>query len=171
MTLSADSSVQYQWPPQDPSRLPNPPPPVPSASAFVYGNNGFNPALKPSNANKLNQSRNVDVALENTSDIAEGASDHTGSSPERYLSDYDDDDEVVGPAEREAEMRRRMNTRVRRGGEGWEVRTGNWGVDLEDLEIRSGKPWDEEGRYRLYQPESEFNENINSDDDDDDWGD
>ena len=145
-----DPSVQYDWPPQDPSRLPNPPPPNATALAFVYGNDGFNPALRPSSSvmrarHPPNNGGKMAHELESSED--EGAS----SSPERYLSDYDD--EGWGPADYEAEQRRR-GSRVRRGSEGWEVQAApSWGAGLDDVERRMVRPWEDPGRYQMYEPE------------------
>ncbi len=137
-------------------------------SPFIYGNDGFNPSLRASNSEKREYSggkvsRGNGVAPEWESDDENGSA-RTGSSPERYLSDYDEED--LRPADPEAEMRRRMNARVRQGSEGWEVRPTEWGAGLLDVESRMERPWEEEGRYRMYEPEP-----ILDDDDDDDWGD
>jgi len=161
-----NSNVQYDWPPQDPSRLPNPRRPAASTSAFVYGNNGFNPNLKPSSTrNRRNrpeeQNEEGDAAKEWESDGGR-SSQHTGSSPEQYLSDYDDGEWSEG--DKEAEIRRRMKPRVRQGSEGWEVRPGQWEIEQQDPPRQSGRPWEDTGRYQVYEP-------VNDDNDSDDWGD
>ena len=158
-----DPSVQYDWPPQDPSRLPNPPPPSATASAFVYGNDGFNPALRPTSSvmrarHLSNKGDKMAHELESSED--EGAS----SSPERYLSDYDD--EGLGPADYEADQRRRLGSRVRRGSEGWEVQpAASWGAGLDDVERGVVRPWEDPGRYQMYEPE------VDDGQDSDGWGD
>jgi len=125
----------------------------------VYGNNGFNPALQSSNSSKRTRHGESDTAPELGSDGEDGSA-YTCSSPERYLSDYDD--EGWGRADHEGDMRRRMN-RVRQGSEGWEMRPADWGVDLNDLERRAERPWEEEGRYRLYEPDSAMDDGEDSD--------
>ncbi|OCF36404.1 palmitoyltransferase PFA4 [Kwoniella heveanensis BCC8398] len=184
---AGDSDVQYSWPPQDPSRLPNPRPLPSGASAFVYGNEGFNPALRPSNSAmrsrhshtppaeahgfELEQSNGHDHGAGYSSgedrDYGSTYSRSTTSSPEIYLSDYDEDGEgPMGAGER--------LPRVRRGSEGWEVRPKRppWdtspeianypNVDVEGGHVEQGqggwrrdRPWEEEGRYNYYVPEGD----------------
>jgi len=148
-------AVQYAWPPQDPSRLPDPPPPPSNASPFVYGNDGFNPSLRPSNSALRARHRHPHHSQEDEqgdvyssgSDREKDSSPSRSSSPERYLSDYDEDD--WGPMDR---SERTGRTRVRQGSEGWEVRpVAGWGVE-DDLEGREGRPWEDEGRYNVYDP-------------------
>ena len=130
----------------------------------MYGNDGFNPSLRPSRSTAIGRSTEAELAAEGESD-GENGSVHTSSSPERYLSDYDD--EAWGPAESDAEMRRQISTRVRQGSEGWEVRSSDWGVDMNDVERRSGRPWEDTGRYQIYEPQPELDDDGNSDE----WGD
>ncbi|ODN83420.1 hypothetical protein L202_01562 [Cryptococcus amylolentus CBS 6039] len=188
---------QYFWPPQDPSRYPNPPPrPSTASSPFTYGD-GFNPNLRPSNALRSRAARDHEHSLDpngpnHTFEEGEGEeayssgedrdndSIRTSSSPEPYLSDYDEYNEgPLAPGER--------MTRVRRGSEGWEVmpvrggwyagggpgagyeeeHQGRWqeqeqrvwddqaGEDGESWEgVRgSQRPWEDRGRYNIYYPE------------------
>ena len=159
--LILDSDAQYAWPPQDPSRLPNPPPPPSHASAFVYGDNGFNPALRPSNT--ATRRRPVERRYEDgdgwisgEGEEDEGSVGSRGSSPEPYLSDYDD--ENWGPklaGEEHDEQLRRMEGRTRRGSEGWEVRpsVAAWNMPSEGFGREGpGPAWLEQGRYNVYEP-------------------
>ena len=95
-------------------------------------------------------------------------SERSGSSPEPYLSDYDD--ENWGPLERGERMARPREMRVRQGSEGYEVRPmGAWSiVDAHDHDTRQGvdRPWEEEGRYNVYHPDGEWE--IESDEGDSD---
>ncbi|WVQ78513.1 hypothetical protein IAT38_000599 [Cryptococcus sp. DSM 104549] len=186
---AGDHSVQYSWPPQDPSRLPNPPPLAAHTSAFIYGNDGFNPALRPSNST-MRRSRQPSGGGAGHSggagggdeddavggyyssgedrDYGSNKSHSTSSSPEPYLSDYDEDNE--GPM-----MHGERLGRVRRGSEGWEVRPGgSWAGGVGDIESSPGegwgqpgqaqgwgaeqrdarfqRPWEEPGRYNVYVP-------------------
>ncbi|KAL1411028.1 Palmitoyltransferase [Vanrija albida] len=169
-TLSTwyNSEVQYSWPPRDPIQYPNPPPP--SGNAFVYGN-GFNPALRASNgASRERRQRNQQAQERRPyshanpsnyvapweTDAEDDSEPDSSSSPERYLSDYDDDD-VPLRAYTSA-------TRVRRGSEGWEVRPApGWSTGttataaaLEDVERDAARPpWEQSGRYRTYVPEEQ----------------
>jgi palmitoyltransferase len=132
----------------DPSRLPNPPPPPPDASAFVYGGDSFNPALRPSNAAKRRQATAA-------ADEGDGwvTSSSRGSSPEPYLSDYDD--EGWGPRsgqEEQEEQLRRLEGRVRRGSEGWEVRPESAWNRPQEGGMGPGPAWLEQGRYNVYEP-------------------
>jgi len=180
---AGDPSVQYEWPPTDPTRLPNPRRPSPAARAFVYGDDGFNPALRPSNASlraREGKGRNVgsDPAPEwNLTDDEGGGrgSQGSSSSPEQYLSDYDGE---WTQNDREEVQRRRMNphfarTRVREGSEGWEVRpVSAWDTPLvargsevdDDQHGRVGaRPWEDAGRYNTYVPQADG-------DSSDEWG-
>lgn len=155
--------MQYSWPPADPTRLPNPDPPRGNASAFVYGNEGFNPALRPSSAALRARSRDsshpqpqqpgdtgwdgVDGTITEYSEESDDASG--SSSPERYLSDYDEHDEgPMGAGERMAGS----HMRVRRGSEGYEIRSGVAGWDVE---AGNRPPWEREGRYNYYVPDGQ----------------
>jgi hypothetical protein len=81
-------------------------------------------------------------------------SESRSSSPERYLSDYDDEGE--GPMNRGERMAGPDSGRMRRGSEGWEVRAGVAGWDLESHSALEHRPvWEREGRYNLYVPEQE----------------
>ncbi|WVQ98972.1 hypothetical protein IAU59_006104 [Kwoniella sp. CBS 9459] len=170
---AGDSDVQYSWPPQDPSRLPEPRPLPSGTSAFVYGNEGFNPALHPSNsamrsrhshtppAEGMGQAEHDEAGYSSGEDRDYGStySRSTTSSPERYLSDYDEDGE--GPMRAGERL-----PRVRRGSEGWEVRPTRppWEAaaaprHLEGGHVEEGwtrnRPWEEEGRYNYYVPEGD----------------
>ncbi|WWD09908.1 hypothetical protein V865_008037 [Kwoniella europaea PYCC6329] len=164
---AGDPNVQYSWPPQDPTRLPNPRPIPNGTSPFIYGNEGFNPNLRPSNSQIRSRSGysrtppNHDHREEGYSSTEEreygsisSGSNSRSSSPEIYLSDYDDHNEGPLPSGKRL-------PRVRRGSEGWEVRpgpagpAGSW-ADLEhggDTELREQRrPWEDEGRYNYYVP-------------------
>lgn len=179
--------MQYAWPPQDPTRLPNPrhfpTEGVSSDAAFVYGNSGFNPNLRPGNASiraRQNRTASADEVPQQTSDyrptsisyppqsIQENetgslSSESRSSSPEPYLSDYDD--ENWGPMSRHEDDRARRT--MRRGSEGWEIRPSQpWRYQMEDHfdgeppdAARADRPmrcpWEEEGRYNLYDPDAE----------------
>ncbi|KAI9637964.1 Palmitoyltransferase PFA4 [Dioszegia hungarica] len=133
---AGDSHVQYLWPPQDPTRLPNPPPSYATSSAFVYGNDGFNPSLRPSSG--MVRSRHSDgPPIGEAGHEQDDQYSHEGtnssysrsSSPEQYMSDYDDDDEPLG-------VRRGEEydpSRVRRGSEGFEVRPVQPWLRMEDM--------------------------------------
>jgi hypothetical protein len=146
---------QYAWPPQDPTRLTNPGPEYynQSGSAFVYGNESFNPALKPTNSSlrsrdhqrhHQNQHQEGEVyssgsERDNEDDLGEGSvSVSESSSPEPYLSDYDQDN--YGPVPPGERMPR--YNRVREGSEGYEVRPmGSWNV----VDLPPGPPDPREG--------------------------
>ncbi|WWC89794.1 uncharacterized protein L201_004720 [Kwoniella dendrophila CBS 6074] len=173
---AGDPDVQYSWPPQDPGRLPNPRPIPNGASAFVYGNDGFNPNLRPSNSKIRSRSSNKSYRTTNEgdevyssgedryngSDLSSGSNSRS-SSPEIYLSDYDDNNEgPLGSGQR--------LPRMRRGSEGWEVRpaAGSWAGHMRDVEggeegerdplmetlpYQSRRPWEDQGRYNYYIPD------------------
>jgi hypothetical protein len=145
-----------------------------STSAFVYGNESFNPALKPTNSSSL-RSRNHEQYIDTTGEIYssgserdndddddDGGSQSRSSSPEPYLSDYDDDN--WGPVARGERMPR--HNRVRQGSEGYEVRPmGNWNVVDPDPARSTNRvdgeremPWEEDGRYNVYHPDEEWEE-------------
>ncbi|WRT67380.1 uncharacterized protein IL334_004351 [Kwoniella shivajii] len=169
---AGDSDVQYSWPPQDPTRLPNPHPLPDGTSPFVYGNEGFNPNLRPSNSairsrssrtpsdhnhnydanhnDQYGNDGNGDEVYSSGEDRDYGSdlsdSRSRSSSPEIYLSDYDDHNE--GPLPSGERL-----PRVRRGSEGWEVRPGpaTW-AGGDDVEHGSRRPWEDQGRYHYYVP-------------------
>ncbi|OWT41413.1 palmitoyltransferase PFA4 [Cryptococcus neoformans Bt1] len=178
---AGDHMTQYFWPPQDPSRLPNPPPIPAHASPFVYGNNGFNPNLRPTNSLRARRSSTPRIDEDEYSheqsrhyssgDERDNGSISASSSPEPYLSDYDHYDEgPMYPGER-------MTTlvpRVRRGSEGWEVAPGGgWNAYAGMMDEEVGwddeagydeapgedpyveRPWEMRGRYNVYDPEEE----------------
>jgi hypothetical protein len=177
--ISKGHESQYAWPPQDPTRLTNPGPEYynQSGSAFVYGNETFNPALKPTNSSLRsrdhqrhhhNQHQEGEVyssgsERDNDNDN-ESISVSESSSPEPYLSDYDQDN--YGPLASGERMPR--YNRVREGSEGYEVRPmGSWNVvDLPPgppdpreggmgMGERREMPWEERGRYNVYEPAEE----------------
>ena len=159
LALIVDSDAQYAWPPQDPSRLPNPPPPPSYASAFVYGDEGFNPQLRPSNtATRRRPARKTDDKGDGwvSGDGESEGSHRSGSSPEPYLSDYDD--ENWGPrsaGEEHDEQLRRLESKVRRGSEGWEIRpsAAAWNMPQGNFGREGpGPAWLEQGRYNVYEP-------------------
>jgi len=145
-----------------------------STSAFVYGNESFNPALKPTNSSSL-RSRNHEQYIDTTGEIYSSGSERDNdddddgsqsrsSSPEPYLSDYDDDN--WGPVARGERMPR--HNRVRQGSEGYEVRPmGSWNVVDPDpgpsrfsnrVDGEREMPWEEDGRYNVYHPDEEWEE-------------
>ncbi|RXK41009.1 palmitoyltransferase PFA4 [Tremella mesenterica] len=79
-------------------------------------------------------------------DVNDHSSQSQSSSPEPYLSDYDEHNEgPLVPGERET-------SRIRRGSEGWEVRPmGVWQGEVGRMKM----PWLEEGRYNVYVPNDE----------------
>ena len=181
MRLS-DALAQYQWPPQDPTGLPNPPPPRRDRSAFTYGNGSFNPTLRPTSSSTSALNGDTEHTLRHRR-YSQGSADSlssegSGSTPERYLSDYDYDDSApMDRGDREAEETRRMrpfaSPRPRRGSEGLEVRTGvaAWNMDVEhqvqahDAWQRGGRSvWMEEGRYNVYDPNVVEDDEYDSDD-------
>ncbi|OCF55869.1 palmitoyltransferase PFA4 [Kwoniella mangroviensis CBS 10435] len=160
-------NVQYSWPPQDPTRLPNPRPIPNGTSPFIYGNEGFNPNLRPSNSQIRSRSgysrtppnrNHGEEGYSSTEEREYGSissgSNSRSSSPEIYLSDYDDHNEGPLPSGKRL-------PRVRRGSEGWEVRpgpvgpVGSW-ADLEygghTVSREQRRPWEDEGRYNYYVP-------------------
>jgi palmitoyltransferase len=149
----ADPEVQYDWPPQDPSRLPNPPPPR-DGSAFIYGE-GLNPNLRPTSGRRkqVRPTRGQEGTDGWASEHASGSGTSRGSSPEPYLSDYDDENWGPKTAEdAQEEQLRRLEGRVRRGSEGWEVRpSGAWN-QVGGLRDGPGPAWLEQGRYNVYDP-------------------
>ncbi|ORY29956.1 DHHC palmitoyltransferase-domain-containing protein [Naematelia encephala] len=161
---AGDMSVQYLWPPSDPTRLTNPPPPDASASPFVYGVDSLNPHLRPSNS-----AMRADCS--NPQWDSDSDSERQSSSPEPYLSDYDDARWGPGPGPGPASTQRitGRRTHVRQGSEGLEVRSvpawdsAGWN---EDVEGRLGaRPWEEDGRYNVYEPEVDSGSASG-----DDWG-
>lgn len=180
--LSVDHRAQYFWPPQDPSRLPNPPPIPANASPFIYGNNGFNPNLRPTNALRARRSSTPRIEDENvhshdqdrhysSGEERDYGSNSASSSPEPYLSDYDHyGDGPMYPRERMVAQ----GPRVRRGSEGWEVAPGGgWNAYAAMMDEEVGwddeagydealgegpyveRPWEMRGRYNIYDPEEE----------------
>ncbi|WWC60858.1 uncharacterized protein I303_103434 [Kwoniella dejecticola CBS 10117] len=166
---AGNPDAQYLWPPKDPGRLPDPRPIPSGTSPFIYGNEGFNPNLRPSNSQIRARSQysttpqDVDKDEEQAyssgedrdyGSISEGSSRSRSSSPEIYLSDYDEHNE--GP------LGGQRMPRMRRGSEGWEVRpaAGSWAGHMRDIEgaddgpsYSSRRPWEEEGRYNYYIPD------------------
>lgn len=164
---SVGHEVQFDWPPQDPTRLSNPEYQLANTSAFVYGNDGLNPNLRPSNSALRSRDRHPrSEAGVNSGEVYSSGSERDNeddyshsSSPEPYLSDYDDED--WGPLERGQRMPR--VSRVRQGSEGYEVRPmGDWSI-VDDLEGVGGRPWEADGRYNVYHPDEEWDEGDVSD--------
>jgi len=145
---------QYAWPPQDPTRLTQPEPEYykASGSAFVYGNDSFNPALRPTNSSLRSRHQIQEGEGEVYSSGSERDNDELSesSSPEPYMSDYDYDNS--GPLEHGERMPR--HNRVRQGSEGYEVRPmGDWNiVEPQEGNKSRGMPWEERGRYNVYEP-------------------
>ena len=132
--------AQFLWPPSDPTRLVAPSFPA-TTSAFIYGNDSFNPNLRPSSSTLRRREGTRDSHRDSNEMFSDGES--SSSSPERYLSDYDEDD--VGPLPRGQRLER-----IRQGSEGWEVRPGPVWAANDDLEIGSSAPWLDQGRYNYY---------------------
>lgn len=131
------------WPPREPTWKPEVVAP-PRGSPFVYGD-GFNPALRPSNARRRRQEGDTRDARDSGD---ESDSEFSGSSPEPYMSDYDDDMPLAY-----------TSSRVRRGSEGWEVRPApGWATGelppapLWDPAVTAERPWETPGRYNVYVP-------------------
>jgi hypothetical protein len=64
-------------------------------------------------------------------------------------------------------MARPREMRVRQGSEGYEVRPmGDWNI-VDEPQRASGdtRPWEEEGRYNVYHPDGEWEEESDEDDD------
>lgn len=155
--------MQYQWPPREQYAEPVP---LPNGSPFVYGD-GFNPNLRPSNGAlrardgcrpRYTASSPWETAVDSDGNALEDdESDRSSSSPEYYLSDYDDEDD---------EPLAYTSARVRRGSEGWEVRpagigngyggpTAAWNAEAEMDHIAQAHasaqyPWQRPGRYNVY---------------------
>ena len=148
---------QYAWPPQDPTRLTQPEPEYykSSGSAFVYGNDSFNPALRPSNSSLRSRHQIQEGEGNVYSSGSERDNDELSesSSPEPYMSDYDYDNS--GPLALGERMPR--HNRVRQGSEGYEVRPmGDWNI-VDHPQPQVGErpremPWEERGRYNVYEP-------------------
>ncbi|EIW70199.1 hypothetical protein TREMEDRAFT_29571, partial [Tremella mesenterica DSM 1558] len=155
--------AQYVWPPQDPTRYRDPNPRMMEGSPFVYGEETLNPALRynqPDNFHRTHhdgsnlhlhgthdQPVNGDESYQyDPQDVDNHSSQSQSSSPEPYLSDYDEHNEgPLVPGERET-------SRIRRGSEGWEVRPmGVWQGEVGRMKM----PWLEEGRYNVYVPNDE----------------
>lgn len=162
----------------------NPEPRFASSSAFVYGNDGLNPALRPTNGSlRAREQRRLrsregdgqrhtqheghagegdDIYSSGSErdadeDLHPGSDFGSGSSPEPYMSDYDD--ENWGPLERGERMPRSREMRVRQGSEGYEVRPmGDWNIVDDHPMPRGDRPWEEEGRYNVYHPDVEWEE-------------
>jgi palmitoyltransferase len=143
------------WPPREQHSEPVP---LPVGSPFVYGD-GFNPALRASNASRRARegcnpyTAPWETAVDEDGNALEDGSDDTSSSPEYYLSDYDDEDEPLAYT----------SARVRRGSEGWEVRpagvggaSGGWNAGVSQLDAfaqahaEAQQPWQRPGRYNVY---------------------
>lgn len=88
-----------------------------------------------------------ETQLDSDGEVRDGnESEDSSSSPEPYLSDYDDEDDRPLAY---------SSSRVRRGSEGWEVRPAaaqDWAAQAAwDVEARSRvQPWEEPGRYNVY---------------------
>ena len=160
---------QYAWPPQDPTRLTQPEPEYykASGSAFVYGNDSFNPALRPTNSS-LRSRHQTQGEGEVYSSGSERDNDELSesSSPEPHMSDYDYDNS--GPLEHGERMPR--HNRVRQGSEGYEFRPmGDWNIVEPQEGNRSREmPWEERGRYNVYEPAQDDWDESDGDGDADD---
>lgn len=148
--------VQQSWPPSDPterySEWTQP------TSPWTYDNDGPNPVLEPSNSQM--RSRKRGTATTGVSAVppyhpdyepAQGEGDDDDDNDGYYHhddGDYDDGGERF--AEYEYEQTKGAHARVRRGSEGYEVRT----IDREQLlaEFIQSRA-QEEGHYRRYVPE------------------
>ncbi|BEI81673.1 hypothetical protein CcaverHIS002_0208330 [Cutaneotrichosporon cavernicola] len=156
---AGESSVQYMWPPREQHSEPVP---LPMGSPFVYGD-GFNPALKASSGARrardgcATYTAPWETAVDEDGNAIDDESDGTSSTPEFYLSDYDDEDEPLAYT----------SARVRRGSEGWEVRPASvggggpagWNAGVAQLDAlaqahtNAQYPWQRPGRYNVYSDE------------------
>lgn len=144
--LLTDILEQHMWPPRDPDMdRPMRPSPNPTDNPFTYGNS-FNPALQPSNSSLRSRSRaehgekrlvspahSTDHHERTDNDIYSSGEDRDDykSSPEPYLSDFDDSEDE--PLQRGDDYAH--GVRVRRGSEGYEVAavgSWNWMNQLEE---------------------------------------
>jgi hypothetical protein len=114
----------------------------------VYGNEGFNPALRPSSAALRARSR--DGPHPNSQwPGGTGWDGGNGTITEYSEESYDEHDEgPLGAGERMAGS----HMRVRRGSEGYEIRSGVAGWDVE---AGNRPPWERQGRYNYYVPDGE----------------
>lgn len=177
---AGEREMQYSWPPRDPTQY------MPSApmadSPWTYGG-GFNPDLVPSSgALRARHATQRGYVPPWETDLNSDGEERNGSitpssSPEPYLSDYDE--EMVsagcmgvrtpgapmgmgmgvqgnggpGAGDGAAATAYTTATRVRRGSEGWEVRpVPGWGT-LEDERRYVQRPWERPGRYNVYDPD------------------
>jgi hypothetical protein len=149
---------QYAWPPQDPTRLTQPEPEYykASGSAFVYGNDSFNPALQPTNSALRSRHQRQEGEVYSSGSERDNDEPSESSSPEPYMSDYDYDNS--GPLAAGERMPR--HNRVRQGSEGYEVRPmGSWNIvdhpQSEERQVHGDMPrempWEERGRYNVYE--------------------
>jgi hypothetical protein len=189
MLIMVGHESQYAWPPADPTRLTQPGPEYyqTTGSAFVYGNESFNPALKPTNSLRSRHQTQVEGVVyssgseRDNEDEYENEHEHEpdsaseSSSPEPYMSDYDYDNS--GPLQNGERMPR--YNRVRQGSEGYEVRPmGSWNIvdrpNPSEPQMRAsdaerpweGRVWEERGRYNVYEPAQD--DDWDEDDDKDD---
>jgi hypothetical protein len=164
---------QYAWPPQDPTRLTQPEPEYykASGSAFVYGNDSFNPALKPTSSALRSRHQRQEGEVYSSGSERDNDEPSESSSPEPYMSDYDYDNS--GPLA--AGQRMPRHNRVRQGSEGYEVRPmGDWNiVDHPEPEVERVQgdipremPWEERGRYNVYEPAQDDWDESDGDGDD-----
>jgi hypothetical protein len=178
ISCSTDPFEAHLWPYREPTRAHVAPDRVRNGGeAFTYGGSGLNPDLTPTNAKS-----HAALGVEREGPQSSGderdrdGSEEEGSrssSPEFYLSDMDDDDVPLG-ARRGGGMGSRV--RVRQGSEGYEVaprqpwtmgidgtrrldgdaglndRPPPWYTEEEAGQLRKRMPWEEQGRYNVYQP-------------------
>jgi palmitoyltransferase len=131
--------VQYSWPPRDPQWQPELAH-DPQGSPFIYGD-GFNPALRPSNAGSRSRGFGAGAACLAVAEEEIGGR----SSPEPEYSEDDDDDLPLAYS----------SSRVRRGSEGWEVRPAPGWAAPQMFAPTPVRPWERPGRYNVYTPEDE----------------
>ena len=169
----ADDIEQYSWPPKDPLRegRETRKARLPGSDPFTYGNNTFNPALKPGNSATLRAAHTVrahppwhpdfdkrdDDDGEQEEDAAQAAGVDTGETciPPGMVSaapDFraqDDGEHSSSCSEDEEDERTMTRSRVRRGSEGYEVRPKRFDVAYAAQELHdawsSGDDSDVEG--------------------------
>ncbi|KAG8895783.1 Palmitoyltransferase [Tulasnella sp. 403] len=179
-----DPSVQEVWPPRDPTTYTeHSGPRLMGDSAFTYGT-GFNPALRPSNAQlRARHSQNHPHPAYDNDEHNDRATSSTPSRESFSSNEYPDayprgsaKYDVDGQPEDDGV--RSGDVRVRRGSEGWEVRSMTREEivqrylavrGMEDDGRMGGPdtvpilPVQEPGRYKHYIPESAYSDGDDSD--------
>ena len=136
------------WPPSDPAEREHEW--TQPASPWTYNSDGPNPALTPSNARKAQHLRSRKRGVAEISVVPPYHLDYEPAHDEYGGDDNDEHDYDDGERFAEYEKGRRAATHVRRGSEGYEVRS----IDREQLlaEYISTRG-QEAGHYQRYVPE------------------